>query len=199
MSGEDLDRPILEQFRAEDRLLADFLEHAKQTLLNVREWNFHIDSLNEDISFKKLAKKISNTRLLDIPVSDTLRFVFLQLPHRFDIITDDLLKTFKRFTLNAQDRDNFILKQQKYIGNLESKLNLASDELNVFKENAKVSDLSEQIKTLSESIDSLKDDFEDLSENVSKPIVPEAVPVELIEEIPEVKEINDEDEEIEFE
>lgn len=138
-------KPRLDQFHADDKLLSEFIVRFDTILLNVDEHTFYRPSTGNKLSYKEFCKLLNN-KFLPLEVVEMMSDHLISLRERFDFIRDEFKKVFGRWTLNLEEKTNYILELEKYSNNLWNAYQDVNSKL--------------QIRLDNEHVESLRPDFE---------------------------------------
>lgn len=154
-----MDRPIVQrprkqEWQNDDEQIATLLDHIEKKVLNVDDWKFRVPHLNKEIRY---AEVLENTRQKypELEWIDVMKNFFIYVPDKFRLIKEDLWTVFKRFTLNLQERLNYIEQMEQYADYLEGEAETLRDQVHLLKEDTNVSRIKAEIERPNNKVDGL--------------------------------------------
>lgn len=155
MDRPKLDKPRLAEWHNDDEQLSNLLDHIDKKVLNVDTWEFRVAHLNKYVSYGDVLRNIQE-RYPNFEWTEALKDSFVFLPDKFRVIKQDLFSVFKRFTLNLQERLNYIHSIEKYADELEDEVEKLQNQISVLKEQGTLKGIYGEINSLKEMINHLQ-------------------------------------------
>jgi len=126
MERPEVSKPRKATWATDDAQLKRLLDHLLNKTLNTDTWSIYSFSVSTKIKYPELIRLMHN-RYPDLESIEIARDFIINLPKKMQITREDLVRVFKAFLINTEERITYIKELQKYCKYLE-KQNSSCDE-----------------------------------------------------------------------
>lgn len=147
MQRPKLDKPRLEEWHNDDEQLANLMDFIDKKVLNISTWEFRIAHLNKHVPYDEVLKNIQE-RYPAFEWIEALKDSYIFLPNKFRMIKEDLFSVMRRFTLNLQERLNYIEAIEKYADELEQEVEKLHSQVDALKQQTTIKGIHSEIESL---------------------------------------------------
>lgn len=157
-----VEKPRIQEWANDDDELSKLLTHLESKVLNTSNWEVFHPMKNKYIKFDEMLKSLQERKYPTLWDLESIKGFVMYLPEKMNIINKELFTVMKRFSLNLQERLNYIQSVDEYIDHLEAQL----DEL---KKDLKVKENETKIDEYLPELDQLKSQVEFLMQKIKEP------------------------------